>query len=394
MNMKKIFYYLLCIFAVMPNLVLTSCSSLTEKKIKEYEAKGKHIVNIAPQADYGEINYFYYYDNSGIYFVNVSAGHEYLLVDFNKSYYPARIYLRYDYMNNESVMSAKNSIMNYFDFETHFSLSSDFRVSAFNDCALFIYQGKDKYVFFVGKPDYCYYLPDASPQYSSIHEDKRECVTITYSGNLWGEYGLEPGDDSYPRFPSKYIEPGFVYFWFKNYLPTDMFKYNVDLEISFDGTISPTKFIFPGLNKCYTIYEINNGDLLQDLSKEMDKQFEMWSSDKIENEGVNISDMITTFHNNTIKANRDYKVGNRIFLHTKLSKIIPWDINNQKYKMTFMESLNDKVTVYSNDDLFAYLDYPCYVDIMADFMGVKEDGWFIIDREYKFENAVLLFHEK
>ena len=99
-------------------------------------------------------------------------------------------------------------------------------------------------------------------------------------------------------------------------------------------------------------------------------------------------DMIDDFKN-PIKAEKKYSAGMDIILKVYVEKIDYYSSDKYKYLITD-DRLYEQACIYTNDESFAELDYPCYVWIYAKF-NTRDDYWFEVI--YRFTDAQLLMWE-
>lgn len=125
------------------------------------------------------------------------------------------------------------------------------------------------------------------------------------------------------------------------------------------------------------------------LTEEQLRQQEEQYRANIINNAIYFPDMIDDFKN-PIKAEKKYSAGMEIILKVYVDKIRNYSSSGYKYLITD-DRLYEKARIYTNDENFAEIDYPCYVWIHARFND-RESYWDEVI--YSFTDAQLLLSKK
>ena len=127
----------------------------------------------------------------------------------------------------------------------------------------------------------------------------------------------------------------------------------------------------------------------QRVQEEQRRQQEEQYRANIINNAIYFPDMIDDFKN-PIKAEKKYSAGMEIILKVYVDKIRNYSSSGYKYLITD-DRLYEKARIYTNDENFAEIDYPCYVWIHARFND-RESYWDEVI--YSFTDAQLLLSKK
>ncbi len=126
----------------------------------------------------------------------------------------------------------------------------------------------------------------------------------------------------------------------------------------------------------------------QAQEEQLRQQQEQYRANIINN-AIYFPDMIDDFKN-PIKAEKKYSAGMDIVIKVYVDKIRNYSSGGYKYLITD-DRMYEKARIYTNDENFAEIDYPCYVWIHARFND-RESYWDEVI--YSFTDAQLLLSKK
>lgn len=387
-------------------LLLASCSTPMEKRTKKLQRDGKTILEFWGDANDKE-RYVAYLDKEAAYIEDIQDKTNIKIIDFKKEYCITTPYVyiadgeleireRYD----------KSFIDNYITLSPAEYL---FRACPWGIFAYYIDEESGgvygshniAYAFLSSNPEKCFSIHDAF--YPGTGMETVYNLNFVTKGNLWNEYGIEPEHDCAPKFPEDKVNPNILRYWTSwDYdLPKDILNFNAYLQLHPDGSYEFAfadygySFKFNTNKERYSPDEVRRGDMFDQLGEKMADAVAEHLINRTYNEAVEIKDIMHDYFYNKVKAKKDYPTGKDYFIHARLDKISE---HHGTYKYEIMTHYDDTgLIVYTNDETFAELSYPCKVYFHANFKEIDDAsllGFLGLHLfMYEFDDATFLIAE-
>lgn len=381
-------------------LLMVSCSTPMEKRTKKIQREGKTILEFWGDANDKE-RYVAYLDNEAAYIEDIQTKTRIKIIDFKKEYCVTTPYVY--------IADGELEIRERYDdslIDNYITLSPaeyQFRACSWGIFAYYIDEESGGvygshnigYAFLSSHPEKCFSVRDAG-YYHGTGIETVYCLCFVTKGNLWDEYGIEPGHDCAPKFPEDKVIPNVLYYWTQwDYdLPKEILDFYAYLQLYPDGSykFADYGYSFKFGKERYSTDEVRRGDMFDQLGEKMMDAASEHLINRAINEAVDIKKLMHDYEYNKVKAKKDYPVGKDYFIHARLDKISEC---RGTYKYEIMTKYDETgLIVYTNDESFAELSYPCKVLFHGNFKEVEDAsliGFLGLHLfMYKFDDARLL----
>lgn len=402
--------------------ILISCTPIVEKKINQYTAEGKNIINSSLNIE-TKYNYILYTDESGIWFDNMKDVIK--ILEFNRTYALCSPHMRIPcgktgleitpaycaYEGDETEMIIKDNILNdyhlYMIGDWAALLKPQSHMPEYTS-SLIILPGKDTIYTFasIKKSKSCYNM---SYSYSDcVQEETPEsyiCVDL-YGDLLYSD--LIDGDVDCQSPLLAYIESTDVKDWLYGDDGPMQIIYEAKYTLTQDDfftikNIEEVAFKESWIDTVFNVEKMGAPQMLTRVAQKVTNEYLRYKKEQeekrlqelieqIKQNAVTFREVFNTYKDNPIKAKQLYPVGKRMIIAMTLGGIeeTPYALSAYSLDPDLISFAGD-VLITTNDEDFTKLDYPHYVwmEVLLKDYSKSWTGTF----DLRFTDAELLMWE-